>query len=321
MPIEVYAFSHKPEVVKESASGGAFSAIAEAFFSTSPDLPKVVYAVTLNDHLDVVYETAYSLAECAKFRGSKYVRSSLCGIPEAIHEDLQQGKAVLFVGTPCFVFALKTKLHKLNAPIENLLCVDLICHGTPEKKYWTAYKQWLEKQHKSKLTGFRFRTHLTGKGPYTAVAEFEDGTKCVGTLDTAIFNRLFLRHYTLTNGCFNCQFANLARQGDITIGDFWGIETVMPKFPRETAVSEVLVNTDKGARIAQWMRECSGCNMQRCTTTDYVQYQNNLQRPAEKPADYQTFQQDFDRKGLGYVAKKYVGYDLLHRVKHKLCNR
>lgn len=321
MPIEVYAFSHNSDIVAESASGGAFSAIAEAFFSINPDLPKVVYAVTLNEAMDVVYESAYTLEECWKFKNSKYVRSSLQGIPEAVGSELQAGKAVLFVGTPCFVYALKQKLGKLSVLTDNLICVDLICHGTPEEKYWKAYKQWLETQNKSRLRAFRFRTHLPGRSPYTAIAVFENGKKLVGTLETSLFNRMFLRHYSLAAGCFSCRFANLDRQGDLTIGDFWGIENVMPDFPSENPVSEILVNTEKGMQIMQWVRRCSQWKMQQCLTADYVQYQNNLQKPADKPADYEVFRQDFDRKGFTYVAKNYVGYDLLHRVKHRICNR
>ena len=318
MPIKVFAFSHRDEIVKKSASGGAFSAIAEAFFSTNPEIKKVVYGVTLDQDMQAVYRAAETLEECTQFKGSKYVRSHMQGLPESIAGHLQAGVAVLFVGTPCFVYALKAKLNKRNVPTDKLLCVDLICHGTPEPQYWTAYKQWLEKKNRSKLTKYQFRTHIPGKGPYTAIAEFESGKKRIGTLETAIFNRLFLRHYTLADGCFQCRFANLDRQGDLTIGDFWGIEQVMPDFPRDKGVSEILVNTEKGVAIADWMKECSQWDMQECRSMDFVQYQNNLQRPADRPENLDVFRADFRAKGFTYVAKKYAGYDLLRRLKSKL---
>lgn len=318
MPIEVFAFSHKAEVLEKSASGGAFYAITEAFFHIYSATPKLVYGVTLNENMEVVYQSADSLEQCRKFQGSKYVRSNMRGIAEEIAQKLQDGFVVLFSGTPCFVYALKTKLNQWNISTDNLLCVDLICHGTPEVKYWNAYKQFLENHSKSKLTQYRFRTHLSGKGPYTAIAEFENGKKLIGTLETAVFNRLFLRHYILAEGCFSCSFANLERQGDLTIGDFWGIENVMPEFPNGKAVSELLVNTQKGVAVVQWMKNRDSWDMQQCISKDFVQYQNNLQRPAEKPKDYAQFKQDFQNYGFKFAAKKYAGYDFLHRLKAKI---
>ena len=318
MPIEAYAFSHREKIIKESSSGGAFSAITEAFFSRNPKLKKVVYGVTFNENMEAVYLPAYTLEECWKFRGSKYVRSNMNGIPEDVARQLQQGFEVLFVGTPCFVCALKNKLRQWNIETDRLWSVDLICHGTPEIKYWNAYKEWLENKNKSKMIRYQFRTHLPGKGPYTAIVEFEDGKKLIGSLETAIFNRMFLRHYILSEGCFKCRFANLDREGDLTIGDFWGIEEVMPNFPKGVAVSEILVNTEKGRSIVQWMKRYDGWNMQQCMSMDFVRYQNNLQRPAEKPKNYEQFMRAFQKNGLEYVAKKYVGYDFFHRVKAKM---
>ncbi len=321
MPKEVYAFVHKEDVVAKSASGGAFSAIAEAFFNTNTDRDRWIFGVTLNQNMEVVYESADTLVDCEKFKGSKYVRSDMRGVPQRIAELLQNGSAVLFVGTPCFVYALKSKLSQLNVEMNKLLCVDLICHGTPERKYWEAYKKWLETKGKGRLIQFLFRTHIPGKSPYTAVAEFSNGRKMIGTLETAVFNRLFLRHYILSEGCFACRFASLERQGDLTIGDFWGIDQVMPEFGRKFSVSEILVNTDKGLAVAQWICENTEYQMEKCIGMDFVKYQNNLQRPAEKPADFEQFSQDFQKKGMEYVAKKYVGYDFLHRMKAKLLSK
>lgn len=318
MPIEVFAFSHNADVVKQSASGGAFSAIAEAFFSINSDSQNIVYGVTLNENMEVVYQSARTLEQCRIFRGSKYVRSNMRGIAEEIAKKLQEGFAILFSGTPCFVYALKIKLSQWETPMDKLLCVDLICHGTPEVKYWDAYKQFLEGSRKSKLTHYQFRTHQPGKSPYTAIAAFENGKRLVGTLETAVFNRLFLRHYILAEGCFCCRFTNLDRQGDLTIGDFWGIEKVMPEFPNGKAVSEILINTQKGVAVAQWMQSCDGWDMQQCTSMEFVKYQNNLQRPAEKPENYEQFKLDFQKHGFRFVAKKYAGYDFLRRLKAKI---
>lgn len=321
MPIAVYAFKNEHDVVRNSTSGGAFSAVVEAFFNMDKDVPKTVYGVQFDENMNVVYEPAYNLEDCTKFRGSKYVRSSMKGIPERIFEELQVGRDVLFVGTPCFVHTLKTRLTKMGCNTQRLICIDLMCHGTPEKKYWDAFKNWLEACYKSKLIAYHFRTNKPGWTPYTATAEFENGKCVTGTLETAIFNRLFLRHYTMCAGCFRCQYASLDRQGDLTLGDFWGIEDVMPDFPEKKAVSEILVNTEKGMHLIRWIEKRSGWQIAQCFSTDYIKYQNNLQQPADSPPAYDSFRKDFEEKGLEYVAKKYVGYDFLHRVVYYLTNR
>ena len=249
------------------------------------------------------------------------MQSSFKGIPERISVDLREGRAVLFVGTPCFVHSLKSRLEKTNSNTEMLTCVDLICHGTPQKKYWEGYKNWLEKCYKSKITSFLFRTNQPGYTPYTATVEFENGKIIKGTLETAVFNRLFLQHYIMCPGCFQCRYASLERQGDLTLGDFWGIKDVMPDFQEDKAVSEILVNTEKGNRIIRWIQKQDGWQIAQCFSDDYVKYQNNLKQPANKPYAYDKFQQDFEKKGLKYVAKKYVGYDFPHRIAFWLSNR
>jgi len=42
---------------------------------------------------------------------------------------------------------------------------------------------------------------------------------------------------------------------DITIGDFWGIEEVMPDFYNRMGVSAVLINTSKGERAFERVKD------------------------------------------------------------------
>ncbi len=58
-------------------------------------------------------------------------------------EFLQQGKKVLFCGTPCIVNGLQNYLQK---PSPNLILVDFICHGIPNPKFFEKYVKELEKK-------------------------------------------------------------------------------------------------------------------------------------------------------------------------------
>ena len=145
MPMEVYAFSNREDVLRKASSGGAFLAVAEAFFETEPHREHAVYGVCFDEALMPIYRRVTALADCALFCGSKYVRADLGDTYARIKEDLSDGALVLLVGTPCFVAGLRKNLAAASVSDAGLYCIDLICHGTPSANYWADYKTWLEK--------------------------------------------------------------------------------------------------------------------------------------------------------------------------------
>lgn len=324
MPRKVYAFQNNKKNLQKATSGGAFIALVDAFLERYLGQKTYIYGVTYDRNLNVRYEVANTLEKCEKFSGSKYVRSDISGVYNRIRENLANDGAVLFTGTPCHVAALQNFLYRHNTNQKNLVCIDLICHGTPQPIYWRAYRDWLEKKYKSTLIDFKFRTHEEGVSEYASLAKFKNGKIYMNIPETQIYNRMFLRHYLFSEGCFKCKFANLNRRGDVTIGDFWGIDLVMPQYPYTKNVSEILVNSEKGEQLVQILinnAQIQGYCIERCYSEEYVKYQNNLQQPAYKPTDYELFQKDFQKRGIRYVAVKYVGYDLLHRMKYYLFRR
>ena len=69
-------------------------------------------------------------------RGSKYVQSRIGRTYRQAKEFLESGRPVLFSGTPCQIRGLKLFLAK---EYENLLTVDLVCHGVPSPEIWRQY--------------------------------------------------------------------------------------------------------------------------------------------------------------------------------------
>ena len=61
-------------------------------------------------------------------QGSKYTQAHPGLVYRDIKRELTHGRKVLFTGTPCQVHALKQYLRKEH---ENLLTLDIICHGIP----------------------------------------------------------------------------------------------------------------------------------------------------------------------------------------------
>ena len=78
-----------------------------------------------------MHDKAFSKKERDKFRGSKYVQSYLGDIFSEIVDQLQGDQKVLFSGTPCQVAGLLSFKKKKKINSENLLTVDIVCHGVP----------------------------------------------------------------------------------------------------------------------------------------------------------------------------------------------
>lgn len=326
MPIKVYAFRNKLSVTNKSSSGGAFSAIVETVMEMCFKGTKViVYGASFDDKNNVIHKAAYSLKECEQFRGSKYVKSSIAKeIYQNICKELSNGDTVIFSGTPCQVYALKSYLKRKNINSDRLLLIDLICHGTPNKEIWNDYLRWIENKYNSKVDKISFRDKSIKGKKYCMRIDLKNGKVLINRLNTSIYLRLFLEGMILSKGCLRCPFAKLEREGDITLGDFWGVEQVMNDFPNDNGVSEILVNTPKGINIMDKIIEKSkignGSKIEECISNDYILYQNNLKRPAVKPKNYDEFWEDYYSHGFDFVIKKYLNYGFIQKIKFYLRN-
>ena len=105
-----------------SSSGGIFSPLARYMLRSGG----VVYGAQQFSALDVRHVRVASLQELPALRGSKYIQSNIGMCYRLVQEDLEYGRKVMFVGTPCQVVGLKAFL---NREWESLLTVDLVCHG------------------------------------------------------------------------------------------------------------------------------------------------------------------------------------------------
>lgn len=241
----IYAASYKDEnVLKNSSSGGVFTALYKHVLANKG----YVVGVRYNEDMVAEYAIADNEKECEKFRGSKYLAASINDVREKIKEKLEKGKTVLFTGNPCQIKALKTYLNK---DYDNLYLVEIFCHGVPSPKVFRLYIKYLEEKYKSKVVDFKFRDKEagwgTGKGS-TIKVEFENGKILYEPAKYNNYNRAFANNNILRPGCSNCEFAGVNDLADMSIGDFWGIEKVMPKYSKKqkNGISIIRINTNKG---------------------------------------------------------------------------
>ena len=244
-----YAYScfNKEELVREkSTSGGIFTLLATDVINNDG----VVFGARFNDSFNVEHNYIDTIEEIKVFRGSKYVQSKIGYTFTEVKRFLEEGKEVLFSGTPCQIGGLKAFLGK---DYENLICIDIICHGVPSPMVWNKYKN--EISNGKKITDISFRDKTYGWKDYSFRMDFEDDTRYFEKGTENKYIRGFIGDIYLRNSCYQCKFKSLHRQSDLTLADFWGIENINKQMDDGKGTSFVIVNSDKGSQISQRLRQ------------------------------------------------------------------
>lgn len=299
---KVYALKHKSdEVRKNSSSGGAFTAISDYILSKKG----VIYGVAYDENFYVEHQRAETAKERNKFRGSKYVQSDLKEVFSQINEDLKKDRYVLFTGTGCQVAGLIKYLDNTQTDAKKLITNDIICHGAPSPLLWNKYLKFIQRE--DEITSYTFRYKEKGWHGYNVKGEFKSGRVKINTSDIKIYANLFGSDLALRPSCYNCQYTNLQRPSDITIGDFWGIEKTMPEIDDNKGISLVLINTPKGKGVIDKIK--GELELWESNTRDCLQL--NLQQPTKRPKNRDRFWEDYHGFGFAYIAKKYAGYSFI----------
>ena len=288
------AVKHKEKEVKlSSSSGGAFTAISDHWLENGG----IIYGVIFDDSLKAIHTRAENKQMRDKMRVSKYVQSDVEDIFRQVKSDLLAGLNVLFTGTPCQVAGLRNFLKKDYA---NLITCDVICHGVPSPLMFNEHIKHIEKVRKNHITNYTCRSKVSGWHTHTECANFANRKSEYGTPLIQEHKVLFYSGYILRPSCYECKFTNLNRPSDLTLGDFWGIEKIMPEWDDQIGTSMVIVNTVKGAETLFQIKDVA--NLRESKTYGR---QPQLEKPAHKPKNRVEFWQDYKSKGYPYIASKY----------------
>ena len=114
----------------------------------------------------------------------------------------------------------------------------------------------------------------------------------------------FIRGETYRESCYNCQFASMERVGDLTIGDFWGVEHFYPTVQRKNGVSVVLINTSRGKECFLKLDEC--WESFSCTMDEVREFNTNLNRPTIRPAVRDMMYEGIDEQNDTVFFNKFV---------------
>lgn len=274
-PLKVYAAKNKNEEIRrQSSSGGIFTLLAEKVIAEGG----VVFGARFNEEWNVIHDYTDTIEGIAAFRGSKYVQSTIGDTYHKAKDFLVQGRKVLFSGTPCQIAGLKKYLRR---EYENLLTVDVVCHGVPSPLVWRTYLDETRYQLRSKrgvgkktvplpmdelpvITGISFRDKTNGWKKYgfrlryaafkatentVSAPLYKEEKVLLKPFRNNIFMQGFLANLYLRPSCYACAARSGKSESDISIADFWGVQKFYPEFDDDKGVGLILINSEKGKDI------------------------------------------------------------------------
>lgn len=243
-PNRILAAINKDEEIRsQSSSGGIFTLLAEQTISKGG----VVFGARFDEEWQVEIACAETMDQVASFRGSKYLQARVGDSYRQCKKALEDGRDVMFCGTPCQIAALRLYLHK---PYEKLLTVDFICHGVPSPGVWRKYLDEVVAAGQQAIHDIDFRNKTKGWKRFSFILTIKEGNGMVSILsplDKNPYMRAFLNDLILRPSCYQCPAKGGKSYSDITIADFWGVQNVNPSMDDDKGTSLVLANTEKGA--------------------------------------------------------------------------
>ena len=313
--VRAYAgFLRNEKAAKESASGGAATALAEQFIEGGG---AVVGAAYSEDFKSAEYVVVDSKEDLTKLKSSKYIPVSKTSggvlIYELISKNLEDGKQVLFIGLPCDVGALKSWLKRKGIDDERLITVDLICHGPTLQKVQQDYIEQIEEKHGARVKSFTTR-YVKNRWSLPCVhAELENGVTLTRPLYETDLG--FALKYFARVSCYQCRFKGVNHSADITVGDFWGLKPDDERY-NKNGVSVMLVRTQKGEQLLRRISH-SRFVLFDADIHEVIKHNPMYEESARKPAFYTDFERNYKQNGLHDAVVHSVGYRIYRKAAMK----
>ena len=280
-----------------SSSGGAFTAISDVVLDSGGAIVSAIYNYGTNQTEFTLY---ISREKRDMARGSKYMQAyPLNTFKEAESWVGDNDKELLYIGTGCQADGFR-RFAELKGFRDRTTIVDIICHGVPSPLVWKDYIS------STKYDYLTFKDKRNGWNSPTAFVSKDGREKSISDYVSIFYNKCALRP-----SCHECPYATSERQVDLTIGDFWGIEEVMPDFYSSEGNSLVLIHTEKGQGLFEKIKD--KVEWRESSINDCLQ--PNLVHPTEKSPKRDEFWRNYHSKGIDYVIKKYAGVSFMSKVK------
>lgn len=250
----------------QSTSGGIFCVVAEWVIEQGG----IVYGAAFDVNFKLRHIGVDAIQELNKLKGSKYLQSDLGNVFSEIKTYLLQGRWVYFTGVGCQVAGLNAFLRK---EYDTLITSDLVCHGVPSQLMFDWHMDYLREKVKGNIISYSFRD-CKGWGvceTYEYVSQTR-GRRIKNLRDYSLSPYLysFMWAFNYRYSCYDCKFAKVPRQGDITLADYWGVKKYFRELDASKGVSLILINSKKGEYVWEKIKH----------KTEF--YKSNLENAAEK---------------------------------------
>lgn len=291
----------------ESTSGGAFSAIVNAWC----DENYVIFGAVA-EGLRVRHTYTTDKKALGKFRKSKYSQSQMGTSYRDVKRFLREGKKVMFSGTPCQIAGLKAFLSGCDQKL--LLMVEVICEGVPTPHYITRYGEWAERKYGSPIKSLDYRykdarlfeSSVSGKWDFEVMYVSLQNNKTI-KIDRWFnpFWSIWLSQLMSRPSCYECPYATVERNADISLGDLWGVHLYCPElYGRNAGASLIVCNSDKGKLVLNKAKEfLYGHELDFATA---LKYQSPMRKHIGMNPKRSEFMNDVQRMDYESLCKKWA---------------
>lgn len=233
--------SKKSNVIETCTSGGIAYEIAKHGIENGYYIIGTVYNYKTNE---AEMSIAKTIDEIEKYKGSKYIQSSTADVYgqmlEICREDCNS-KFIVF-GMPCQILGLSKLLEK-NKISNEVIKIDLFCHGVPSYLVWEKY---LKEKEFANIEMVNFRSKHFSWHDFCIEIKDKNGYY-YGNSENDDFYKAFFDNILLNKACFTCKSRKEYSEADIRLGDFWGKRYIN----NDKGISAVVVVTDKGKAILE----------------------------------------------------------------------
>lgn len=324
-PVKCFAAVNRDDRVRlKSSSGGVFNALARSVVSFGG----VVVGAVFDKDWMVEHVSAESMDGVARMMGSKYTQSDTLTTFAETRKHLLSGQTVLYTGTPCQIAGLN---HYLRKNYDNLITVEVICHGVPERGVWREYLKELLVRPTGERAGKNtvLQSPLKERDVVIDDISFRDkrngwkkfgfallpASACGGRQNSVLpsvyqpfkenaFMKAFLRNWSLRPSCYACKAKNGKSHADLTIGDFWGIERTDIIPDDDKGVSAIVCRSDKGMAV---LLQCAGVEFVECSYADILKSNPSMEQSVTYTDDARAFHKHFPKRGF---------HNTLHSIEH-----
>ncbi len=286
----------KDESIRQaSSSGGMFTIFAESVIEQGG----VVFGVALSQNFKSVHHIAVENKEdLALLRGSKYVQSELGDCFSKVKDYLNSGRKVLFSGTFCQIDGL---ILFLGRDYDNLLTIELICHGAPAPNLYRKYLDDMKQKIGETVKRIVFRDEIGGG---TLIMRIETTqTTYRADMNEDPYYCLFMGNNCLRPSCYNCPSKGRKRRADVTLADFWGVENMVPDLIDGKGLSLVIVHNEKGKHAFDNILD--RIDGHEVVFSDAIKGNRAFFRSYDRPESRDKFWNDFDKMNIFQLQYKY----------------